>query len=141
MVENLRKTAFLFPGQGSQYTGMGKDFYEHFKEAREVFDQANEILGFDLAELCFNGKQEELNKTSICQPAILVTSIAILEVLKKKSSNWTDTCHAAAGLSLGEYTAHVSAGSIAFKDAVRLVYKRGVFMQEACDAKPEEWFL
>ncbi|MEK6635916.1 MAG: ACP S-malonyltransferase [Planctomycetota bacterium] len=136
MVENLRKTAFLFPGQGSQYTGMGKDFYEHFKEAREVFDQANEILGFDLAELCFNGKQEELNKTSICQPAILVTSIAILEVLKKKSSNWTDTCHAAAGLSLGEYTAHVSAGSIAFKDAVRLVYKRGVFMQEACDAKP-----
>ncbi|MEK6559467.1 MAG: ACP S-malonyltransferase [Planctomycetota bacterium] len=136
MVENLRKTAFLFPGQGSQYTGMGKDFYEHFKEAREVFDQANEILGFDLAELCFNGKQEELNKTSICQPAILVTSIAILEVLKKKSSNWADTCHAAAGLSLGEYTAHVSAGSIAFKDAVRLVYKRGVFMQEACDAKP-----
>ena len=85
MVENLRKTAFLFPGQGSQYTGMGKDFYEHFKEAREVFDQANEILGFDLAELCFNGKQEELNKTSICQSAILVTSIAILEVLKKKS--------------------------------------------------------
>lgn len=136
MVENLRKTAFLFPGQGSQYTGMGKDFYEHFKEAREVFDQANEILGFDLAELCFNGKQEELNKTSICQPAILVTSIAILEVLKKNYSNWTDTCHAAAGLSLGEYTAHVSAGSITFKDAVRLVYKRGMFMQEACDSKP-----
>ena len=136
MVENLRKTAFLFPGQGSQYTGMGKDFYEHFKEAREVFDQANEILGFDLAELCFNGKQEELNKTSICQPAILVTSIAILEVLKKNYSNWIDTCHAAAGLSLGEYTAHVSAGSITFKDAVRLVYKRGVFMQAACDSKP-----
>ncbi|HHT9158433.1 MAG TPA: ACP S-malonyltransferase, partial [Candidatus Brocadiaceae bacterium] len=111
MVENLRKTAFLFPGQGSQYTGMGKDFYEHFKEAREVFDQANEILGFDLAELCFNGKQEKLNKTSVCQPAILVTSIAILEILKKNYSNWIDTCHAAAGLSLGEYTAHVSAGS------------------------------
>lgn len=136
MVENLRKTVFLFPGQGTQYTGMGKDFHEHYKEAREIFNQANEILGFDLAALCFNGKQEELNKTSICQPAILVTSIAILEVLKKNYSNWTDTCHAAAGLSLGEYTAHVSAGSITFKDAVRLVYKRGVFMQEACDSKP-----
>ena len=136
MVEDTRKTALLFPGQGAQYTGMGKDFYEQFTEAREVFNKANETLGFDLASLCFQGKQEELNKTSICQPAILVTSIAILEVLKKNSSIQMDTCRAACGLSLGEYTAHVAAGSMTFTDGVRLVYKRGLFMQEACNANP-----
>jgi len=136
MVENMRKTALLFPGQGAQYSGMGKDFYEQFKEAREVFDKANEVLGFDLASLCFHGKQEELNKTSICQPAILVTSIAILEVLKKNSSIQMDTCLAAGGLSLGEYTAHIAAGSLTFTDGVRLVYKRGLFMQEACNTNP-----
>ena len=136
MVENTRKTALLFPGQGSQYPGMGKDFYENFKEARDVFHKANEVLGFDIAALCLHGKQEELNKTSICQPAILVTSIAILEVLKKYSSIQMDTCLAACGLSLGEYTAHVVAGSMTFMDAVRLVYKRGLFMQEACTANP-----
>ncbi len=136
MVENMRKTALLFPGQGAQYSGMGKDFYEQFKEAREVFDKANEVLGFDLASLCFHGKQEELNKTSICQPAILVTSIAILEVLKKNSSIPMETCLAAGGLSLGEYTAHIAAGSLTFTDGVRLVYKRGLFMQEACNTNP-----
>lgn len=136
MVEGMRKTAFLFPGQGTQYVGMGKDYYTHFKEARERFNQANEILGFDLAALCFHGKQEELNKTSLCQPAILVNSLAILEVLKGNSSIRSDTCLAAAGLSLGEYTAHVAAGSMTFQDAVRLVYKRGMFMQEACNANP-----
>jgi len=117
MVENTRKTALLFPGQGSQYPGMGKDFYENFKEARDVFNKANEVLGFDIAALCLHGKQEELNKTSICQPAILVTSIAIVEVLKKNSSIQMDTCLAACGLSLGEYTAHVVAGSMTFMDA------------------------
>lgn len=136
MVEGTRKTAFLFPGQGAQYAGMGKDFYAHFKEAREIFNQANEVLGFDIADLCFHGKQEELNKTSVCQPAILIVSLAILEVLKRTSSVRTDTCLAAAGLSLGEYTAHVSAGSMTFKDAVKLVHKRGMFMQEACNASP-----
>src|SRR3989339_1701057 len=136
MVENMRKTALLFPGQGTQYTGMGKDFYEQYKEAREVFNKANEVLGFDLSALCFHGKQEELNKTSICQPAILVTSIAILKVFKKNSSIQMDTCRAACGLSLGEYTAHVAVGSMTFMDAVRLVYKRGLFMQEACNANP-----
>lgn len=130
----MQKTAFLFPGQGTQYVGMGKDFYLQFKEAQEVFHEANEILGFDIAALCFHGKQEELNKTSLCQPAILVTSMAILEVLKRNSSIQTSTWLATAGLSLGEYTAHVSAGSITFPDAVRLVYKRGTFMQEACNA-------
>lgn len=136
MVEGTRKIALLFPGQGTQYVGMGKDFYTHFKEAQEIFNQANEILGFDIAEMCFHGKQEELNKTSVCQPAILVNSLAILEVLKRNSAIQASTCFAAAGLSLGEYTAHVSAGSMAFKDAVRLVYKRGMFMQEACNANP-----
>ncbi|HHT9112862.1 MAG TPA: ACP S-malonyltransferase [Candidatus Wunengus sp. YC65] len=136
MVENMRKTALLFPGQGAQYSGMGKDFHEQFKEAREIFDKANEVLGFDLASLCFRGKQEELNKTSICQPAILVTSIAILEVLKKNSSIQMETCLAAGGLSLGEYTAHIAAGSLTFTDGVRLVYKRGLFMQEACNTNP-----
>ncbi|MDQ1272873.1 MAG: [acyl-carrier-protein] S-malonyltransferase [Planctomycetota bacterium] len=136
MVKDTRKTAFLFPGQGAQYVGMGKDFYASFKEAREIFDQANTILGFDLAALCFQGKQEELNKTSICQPAILVNSVAILEVLKRNSAMCGDRCRAAAGLSLGEYTAHVSAGSMAFPDAVRLVYRRGMFMQEACNTNP-----
>ena len=136
MVKDTRKTAFLFPGQGAQYVGMGKDFYASFKEAREIFDQANTILGFDLAALCFQGKQEELNKTSICQPAILVNSLAILEVLKRNSAMCGDRCRAAAGLSLGEYTAHVSAGSMAFPDAVRLVYRRGMFMQEACNTNP-----
>lgn len=136
MVKDMRKTAFLFPGQGAQYVGMGKDFYASFKEAREIFEQANAILGFDLAALCFQGKQEELNKTSVCQPAILVNSLAILEVLKTNSALCGDTCHAAAGLSLGEYTAHVSAGSMAYQDAVRLVYRRGIFMQEACNTNP-----
>ena len=136
VVANAKKTAFLFPGQGVQYGGMGKDFYENFKEAREVFIQASEILKINLAVLCFHGKQDELNKTSLCQPAILVTSIAILEVLKQNSSVRMDTCHAVAGLSLGEYTAHVSIGSIAFADAEKLVYKRGTYMQEACNAVP-----
>lgn len=136
MVERVRKTALLFPGQGSQYVGMGKDFYTHFKEAREIFNLANEILGLDIAALCFQGKQEELNKTSVCQPAILVTSLAILEVLKRNPSGFAGECQAAAGLSLGEYTAHVAAGSMTFQDAVRLVYKRGLFMQEACNVNP-----
>ena len=129
-------TAFIFPGQGAQYPGMGKELFSEFKEARKVYNEANEILGFDLAKICFEGDKEELNKTSICQPAILVTSIAILRILESRGKNGNLDCRVTGGLSLGEYTAHVYAGSISFKDAVHLVHMRGTFMQEACKQQP-----
>lgn len=121
------KTAFIFPGQGSQYIGMGREFIENFSEARQVFDEAGSVLGYDLANLCLHGPAERLNLTENTQPAILVVSIAILRVLEKKGVN----ADAAAGHSLGEYTAVTAAGGLDFKDAVGLVKKRGRFMQEA----------
>lgn len=130
------KRAFLFPGQGAQYVGMGKDLCQHFDEAKRVFQKANEVLGFDLASICFNGRSEELNQTSMCQPAILVTSIAAVESYRHFKNNGMAECHAVAGLSLGEYTALVFAGALSFEDAVQLVYKRGKFMQEACNERP-----
>lgn len=130
------KKAFIFPGQGAQYPGMGKEIYVRFEEARQTYKKANEVLGFDISEICFNGRQDELDKTSMCQPAILVTSIAILNILKNRGVNGAAECCVTAGLSLGEYTAHVIAGSISFEDAVRLVYMRGKFMQEACEQNP-----
>ena len=124
------KIAFLFPGQGSQYVGMAKEFIENFAESREVFEAANDALGFDLAHLCAQGPVEKLNLTENTQPAILASSIAILRPLERRGVSAV----VAAGHSLGEYTAITCAGGLAFKDAVALVQKRGRYMQEAVPA-------
>lgn len=118
------KRAFLFPGQGAQSVGMGKDFYEKYEEARKVFDEASNISGIDVKKLCFEGPEDELNKTENTQIAIMVTSLAILEVLKSKKIDAKITC----GLSLGEYTALVYAGIISFEDGIELIKKRGYYM-------------
>lgn len=128
------KTALLFPGQGAQTVGMGKDVTEKFSAALEIFDKANDILGYDLKKICFEGPQQELDKTNISQPAIFVTSAAILEVLKTEGFYEKVNPDVTAGLSLGEYTALYAAGLVSFEDGVKLVHKRGTAMQEAADA-------
>jgi len=121
------KIAFIFPGQGSQYVGMAKEFIENFPESKEVFDIASAALGFDLAQLCMHGPSEALNRTENTQPAILAASIAILRPLERRGFS----AGAAAGHSLGEYTAITAAGGFELKDAITLVQKRGRYMQEA----------
>lgn len=119
-------TAFIFPGQGAQVVGMGKDFYEKYEESRGIFDKASELLGFDMKELCFEN-EKDINITEYTQPALLTVSVAILRVLEQKGIR-PDVC---AGLSLGEYCAMVASEVMSFEDAVKTVRQRGILMQEA----------
>jgi len=127
MAEAMTKLAFLFPGQNSQYAGMGRDLVENFPLARRTFEEADDALGFSIAKLCFEGPEEQLRLTEFQQPAICTVSVAALRVLEEKGIAPAFV----AGHSLGEYAANVAAGSLAFADAVRIVRQRGRFMQEA----------
>ena len=126
-----QKIALLFAGQGAQAVGMGKDLAAEFPAAANLFKQADEILGFPLSQVAFEGPAEELTKTSVCQPALYVHGLACLAVLKEKLPGFT--FHAAAGLSLGEFTAHAAAGTFDFETGLGLVAKRSKAMQEACE--------
>ncbi len=128
--------AFVFPGQGAQAVGMGKDLYEQFPTARELYDRADEILGFGLSRLCFEGPEEELQQTRNAQPAIAVTSLALLKVATEVSPQLLERPAFVAGHSLGEYSALVAAGSLPFDEAIRLLRIRGELMQAAGERNP-----
>lgn len=136
---DAQNLAYVFPGQGSQYVGMGKALYEASSAARRVFQQADEILGFKLSELCFEGPAEELEDTINAQPAIMTVSLACLEAIREKieevGQKWQPPRYVA-GHSLGEYTALVAAGALEFGDALRLVRERGRLMKEQGDHRP-----
>jgi [acyl-carrier-protein] S-malonyltransferase len=128
-------TAWLFPGQGAQHVGMGKDLYEHVPAARAVFDAADEALGFSLSTLCFEGPEAELVRTVNTQPALVTHAIAALTAAIQ-AGTIAGRPDFAAGHSLGEYAALIAAGAVSFEDGVRLVRERGRLMQDACDAVP-----
>lgn len=123
----MNKTAFIFPGQGSQHIGMGQDFYNQVKESKRIFDEADDTLNMNLSDLIFNGEEEDLKKTENTQPAILTTSMAILKALEEEGID----CDYTAGLSLGEYSSIVMSKALDFSDALKVVRQRGKFMQEA----------
>jgi len=123
----MRKVALVFPGQGSQYVGMGRDLWEQVPESRAILERAGDILGFDLARLCFEGPEEALTLTANAQPAILAVSVAVFEAFRREGGRFEYV----SGHSLGEYTALVAARSLGFDDALRTVRRRGEFMQEA----------
>ena len=122
------KKAYVFPGQGAQYCGMGKELYENSVEARDMFEQANEILGFRITDVMFEGTAEELKQTKVTQPAVFLHSVVLAKVLGVEPS-------AVAGHSLGEFSALVVAGALSFEDGLRLVAKRAMAMQKACEAE------
>jgi [acyl-carrier-protein] S-malonyltransferase len=128
----MSKKAFIFPGQASQYVGMAKDLYEGNEKIHELFEKANEIMGFDLADICFNGPEEDLKQTNITQPAIFVHSVAIYQLLADKGIS----PDAVAGHSLGEFSALVAAGAFSFEDGLNLVKIRGELMHTAGQHKP-----
>src|SRR3954465_3943872 len=123
----MQKLAFIFPGQGSQAVGMGKELSEKFPIAKQTFEEADDALGYKISDLCFNGPEEKLKLTEITQPAILTVSVAVFRVLNEKGLK----AAIVAGHSLGEYSAHVAAGTLSFADAVRTVRNRGKYMQAA----------
>jgi [acyl-carrier-protein] S-malonyltransferase len=127
MAEHARNTLFVFPGQGSQYVGMGKDLCDNWPAAREIYQQAGDVLGFDLAGLCFDGPEERLNLTRYTQPALLTHSVACLRVFDELTAGRLQPT-LAGGHSLGEYSALVAAGALTFENALRLVQKRGELM-------------
>lgn len=128
--------AFLFPGQGAQSVGMCKSIYDKFACAKSLFDRAAEILGYDLAKLCFEGPKEQLDSTVYSQPALFVGALAALEMLKEVKPDLVASATHTAGLSLGEYTALVFAGAMTFEDGLRVVQRRGQVMQESADRRP-----
>lgn len=132
----VSKIAFLFPGQGAQAVGMGQSLHARLPAVQRLYAEANRILGYDLARLCFEGPAEDLDSTIYSQPALFVTSLAALEALRADSPEVVLSCEAAAGLSLGEYTALVFAGAMDFEGGLRLVQERGAAMQDAADAVP-----
>ncbi len=132
----MSKSAFLFPGQGAQTVGMARELCDQVPAARLLFDQARDVLGYDLLDVCVNGPKDRLDSTAVSQPAIFVASLAALEKLRGDAPDAEKDVIATAGLSLGEYTALVFAGVLSFADGLRLVQRRGQAMQDAADATP-----
>ncbi len=132
----MSRSGFLFPGQGAQFVGMGRDVVDASSAARELFARSSDILGYDLAQICFEGPPEKLNATEFSQPSLFVCSMAALELLRQNEPKVLESCQLAAGLSLGEYSAMCFAGVMSFDAALRVVQLRGQAMQAAAQANP-----